>query len=116
METSKCLRLYKDKEYRAAYYIDKLPEQIFIDMYFTALTNNELNKIQKYELVSKIYNFTKRNVTLNNSEYRIPIKSRNEELNIAIIKPTVIDKENNRDSIPSATLKIVLKFIQKWNI
>ena len=74
IETSKGFRLYTDEEYRKSFSIDKIPEPYFIEMYFNAISNKDLNNIEKYQLISKIYDFAKRNVVLNNEEHRIQSK------------------------------------------
>lgn len=111
IETSKGFRVYVDENYRKAFCIDKIPEQVFIDMYFYAICNNDLNKIQKYELLNKLYEYTKRNVKLE-LDYRIPVKSRNVDFNIPIIEPTIIERKNTIE-IPPITLKKVLEFIKE---
>ena len=112
IETSKGFRLYTDEHYRKAFSINKIPEQLFIDMYFEAITNRNLSKIQKYQLISKIYEFTKRSVYLNTEEHRILIKSRNDGFDVPIVEPTIIN--NNDDiTIPANTLKKILMFIKK---
>lgn len=114
IETSKGFKLYTDEEYRKAFRINKIPEPFFIDMYFEAISNGKLDKISKYQLISKIYEFTKRNVVLNNEEHRILIKSRNIGFDIPIIEPSIID-ENNNIVIPPTTLKKILKFVKEMN-
>ena len=114
IETSKGFKLYTDSKYRYAFRINEIPEQIFIDMYFDAISNNDLDKLDKYQLINKIYQFTKRNVNLNEDDYRILIKSRNIGFDIPIIKPSVINEYENID-IPSNTLKKILLFIKEMN-
>lgn len=113
IETSKGFRIYTDEKYRNAFCINNIPEKIFIEMYFKLISDVGFNKIQKYNLLNKMYGFTKRNVTLEN-DYRIPIKSRNVGFEISIIEPTVIE---NRDTIeiPPTTLKKILKFIKEMD-
>lgn len=113
IETSKGFRIYTDEKYRNAFYINNIPEKIFIEMYFKLISDASLNKIQKYNLLNKMYEFTKKNVILGNN-YRIPIKSRNEGFEISIIEPTVIE---NRDTIeiPPTTLKRILSFIKEMD-
>ena len=45
IETSKGFRLYQDEAYRNSFSIDKIPEPYFIEMYFDAITNSDLNNI-----------------------------------------------------------------------
>lgn len=113
IETSKGFRLYTDEKYRNAFCINKIPEQIFIEMYFKLVSDTSLDKIQKYNLLNKMYEFTKRNVVLEN-DYRIPIKSRNDGFDIPIIEPTIIEKRDTIE-IPPTTLKRVLKFIKEMD-
>lgn len=110
IETSKGFRIYTDEKYRNAFHINKIPEQVFIEMYFKLISDTSLNKIQKYNLLSLMYEFTKRNVILEN-DYRIPIKSRNIGFDVSIIEPTTIEKHDTIE-IPSITLKKILKFIK----
>lgn len=113
IETSKGFRIYTDEKYRNAFCINNIPEKNFIEMYFKLISDASLNKIQKYNLLNKMYEFTKRNVILKN-DYRIFIKSRNIDFDVPIIEPTVIE---NRDTIeiPSTTLKKILKFIKEMD-
>lgn len=114
IETSKCFRLYVDEAYRNSFWVDKIPEQVFIDMYFEAIVSTETSKVQKYKLVDKLYEFAKRNVTLNEEEYRILIKSRNTGLDIPITIPTIINKDYSI-KIPFVILKKILKFIKEMD-
>ena len=113
IETSKGFKLYTDERYRKAFCIDKIPDEIFIEMYFEAISNKNLSIIQKYNLLNKMYEFTKRNVNLEN-DYRIPIKSKNIDLGIPIIEPTIIEKRDNIE-IPPTTLKRILTFIKEMD-
>lgn len=113
IETSKGFKLYTDERYRKVFYINRIPEQIFLEMYFEAISNTSLNKIQKYNLLNKMYEFTKRDVILE-SDYRIPIKSRNVDLDVPVIEPTKIEKKDNIE-MPSTTLKRILKFIKEMD-
>ncbi len=110
IETSKGFRIYTDEKYRNAFHINRIPEQVFIEMYFKLISDTSLNKIQKYNLLSLMYEFTKRNVILEN-DYRIPIKSRNIGFDVSIIEPTTIEKHDTIE-IPPITLKKILKFIK----
>ena len=114
IETSKGFRLYQDEAYRNSFSIDKIPEPYFIEMYFDAITNSDLNNIEKFQLISGIYEYAKRNVKLNNEEHRIPIKSRNIGFDVPIIEPCSI-KEKNSILIPLDVLKKISKFINEMN-
>ena len=113
IETSKGFKLYTDERYRNAFCTNKIPEQEFIEMYFDAISNTSLDKLKKYNLLNRMYEFTKRNIILE-SEYRIPIKSRNVDLDVIIIEPTIIEK-SNRIEIPLTVLKRILKFIKEMD-
>lgn len=113
IETSKCFRLYTDERYRNAFCINKIPEQIFIEMYFKLISDMNLDKIQKYNLLNKMYKITKRNVVLEN-DYRINIKSRNIGFDVSITEPTTI-KKTRYYYIPPTTLKRILKFIKEMD-
>ena len=113
IETSKGFRIYTDEKYRNAFCINNIPEKIFIEMYFKLISDTSLNKIQKYNLLNKMYEFTKRNVILGN-DYRIPIKSRNIGFDVPIIEPTMIEKHDIIE-IPPIILKKILKFIKKMD-
>lgn len=114
IETSKGFKLYTDEKYRKAFSINKIPEQYFIDLYFQAIKNKNLNKSQKYQLLNQIYEYTKRNVTLDNNDHRIPIKSRNEGFYTEIIEPDIIN-DNTTITIPPTTKEKVLKFIEEMD-
>ena len=113
IETSKGFKLYTDERYRNAFCINQIPEQVFIEMYFEAISNTFLDKLGKYSLLNKMYEFTKRNVILDN-DYRIAIKSRNIGFDISIIEPTTIEKKDSIE-IPPITKKRILKFIKEMD-
>ena len=76
VQTSKVFRIYTDEEYRKSFYKENIPEKEFIIMYLDAITNNENNNI-KMEQIENLFKYAKRNVSLDEKEYRILIKSRN---------------------------------------
>jgi len=76
LQTSKVFRVYTDEKYRKSFYKDNIPEKEFIDMYFDAICDNNLDKEIKLEKVQSLFDYAKRNVSLND-DYRILIKSRN---------------------------------------
>ena len=114
METSKCFKLYTDPKYKEAFCFTKLPPQHFIDLYFEAITNKYLDKRKKYELVDRLYNFTKQNVLLDQNNYRIHFKSRNIGFDMDIQEVETINK-NIGITIPNTVLKKVLKFIKEMD-
>lgn len=113
IETSKGFRLYIDDKYRKAFCVNKIPEDTFIKMYFTLILDTSSDKISKYNSLYKMYEFTKRNIILED-DYRIPIKSRNVGFDATITEPTTFKRQNGM-KIPPTTLKKVLKFIKKMN-
>ena len=76
VQTSKVFKVYTDEEYRNSFYKSNIPEKEFIDMYLDAICDNNLDKENKLEKVQTLFNYAKRNVSLND-DYRILIKSRN---------------------------------------
>ena len=75
--TSKVYRVYTDEEYRKSFYKDDIPEEEFVKLFLNAACI-ECNIDEKYETICKLYEYAKRNVSLEEKEYRILIKSRNE--------------------------------------
>lgn len=78
VQTSKVFRIYTDKKYRRAFCQENMPEKKFISMYINATTDTSLNKKEKLVKVTKLFDYAKRKVVLNEEEYRIKIKSRNQ--------------------------------------
>ena len=113
IETSKGFKIYTDLKYRNAFCINKIPEKSFIEMYFKLITDTSSDKVKKYNLLNKLYEFTKRDVVLEN-DYRIPIKSRNIGFDTTIIEPTTIENHDIIE-VPPTTLKKILKFIKEMN-
>lgn len=113
IETSKGFKIYTDLKYRNAFCINKIPEQSFIEMYFKLIRDTSSDKVKKYNLLNKLYEFTKRDVVLGN-DYRIPIKSRNIGFDTTIIEPTTIENHDIIE-VPPTTLKKILKFIKEMN-
>ena len=110
IETAKGFKLYTNEEYRKAFCIERIPEDEFISSYFEAISNKQLSNVELYQLLNSIYDFTKRNISLNKEEHRIPIKSRNIGFTSTIIKPTVI-KSKTSIPVPPSTREKVLHFI-----
>lgn len=77
ISTSKVFRVYTDEEYRKSFYREKLPEAEFVSLYLTAITDISSDIDIKLEYVEKLYEYAKRDVPLDEREYRILIKSRN---------------------------------------
>ena len=80
IQTSKVLRVYLDEEYRKSFYKENIPEKVFVDMYIDAICDTTSDINYKLRKVEKLYEYSKRNVQLNEDEYRIFIKSRNRKM------------------------------------
>ena len=77
VQTSKVFRVYTDENYRKSFYKEKIPELEFVSLYLDAITDTSLDKKKKLDKVNQLFEYSKRNVNLNEEEYRILIKSRN---------------------------------------
>lgn len=77
VQTSKVFRIYKDEKYRNSICKEKIPEKEFIDMYLDAVSDDSNNINKKLIKVEKLFNYSRRNVSLDENSYRILIKSRN---------------------------------------
>ena len=75
--TSKVFRVYTDIEYRKSFYKDEIPEDEFISMYLNAISDTSNNKKLQLQHAEEFYEYSKRNVSLNEDEYRILIKTSN---------------------------------------
>lgn len=75
--TSKVPRIYLDEDYRKSIYKENIPEKEFVDMYLDAVYDESTDKKRKLDKIQALYNYAKRNVELNEEDYRILIKSRN---------------------------------------
>lgn len=77
LQTSKVFRVYTDENYRKSFYKENIPEEEFVLMYLDAIADVTLDKKKKYNKVNQLFKYTKRNISLDEKEYRILIKSRN---------------------------------------
>lgn len=77
VQTSKVFRVYTDENYRKSFYKENIPEVEFVSLYLDAISDVSLNKEEKLSKVNQLFEYSKRNVKLNEDEYRILIKSRN---------------------------------------
>lgn len=80
VQTSKVYRVYLDEEYRKSFYKDNIPEREFVSMYIGAITDITSSTEEKLKIIENLFDYTKRNVVLDPNEYRILIKSRNENI------------------------------------
>ena len=77
VQTSKVYGVYTDEAYRKSFYKDNIPEEEFVKMYLDAICDTGLDMQEKLDKVNKLFNYAKRNVSLDKDSYRILIKSRN---------------------------------------
>lgn len=78
LQTSKVFRVYTDEDYRKSFYKDNIPEPEFVAMYLDAICDDKSDIGGKLKRVVDLYNYAKRNVSLDENSYRIMIKSRND--------------------------------------
>lgn len=78
ISTSKILKLYTDQTgYREAIF-KTVPEQKFINLYINSLDlTNQKTPHEKMNAIEELYSYAKRDVHLNENNYKIRIKSRN---------------------------------------
>ncbi len=79
VQTSKVYRVYTDEAYRKSFYKDNIPEEEFINMYLDAISDTSTDIQAKLAKVKRLFEYAKRNVSLDGDTYRILIKSRNEK-------------------------------------
>lgn len=77
LQTSKVYKVYTDAEYRRSFYKDDIPEPEFIEMYLRAISDDFSDKAERLKIAEEFYAYAKRNVSLDDKEYRILIKSYN---------------------------------------
>lgn len=77
VQTSKVFRIYTDENYRKSFYKENIPELEFVSLYLDAISDVSLDKEEKLSKINRLFEYSKRNVELNEEEYRILIKSRN---------------------------------------
>lgn len=76
IQTSKIYKIYTDQASRDIYNIKEVPGKKFMNLYFKAIKPGLTNK-EQFDLISKIYSYTKKDLNLNDREFRIIIKSKN---------------------------------------
>lgn len=74
--TSKVYRIYTDSDYRDSF-AKGIPDDYFVDLYLDIITMQDVSGSKKMRKINELYSYAKRNVGLNNGDYRIRIKSRN---------------------------------------
>lgn len=113
IEAFKGFRLYTDSTYRNAFAFQNIPEPVFLSLYFEAITDTKSSKTEKYRLLETIYNISKKGITLG-EDYRIHIKSRNENFEATFTEPTTIGTYSPIP-VPHPTAEKVLKFIKEMD-
>ena len=114
IETYKGFKLYKDKKYQEMFSIHHIPDREFLEMYFELIQSHGESKVVMFEKLRRFYDYSRRTVELDEHNYRIPIKSKNEGLNIRLNKDADLDDiEIEHKPIPDATLEAITKFIEK---
>ena len=78
LQTSKVFRVYTDEAYRKSFYKENIPEPEFVRMYLDAICDDESDIPDRLLKLQTLYDYAKRNVPLDEKDYRIHIKSRNE--------------------------------------
>ena len=116
IETSKGFKLYRDKKYQEMFSIHNIPEQRFLEMYFELIQSQGKSKIEMFERLKEFYDYAKTTVDLEEHNYRIPIKSKNDESDITIDRNINLDDiEIQHVQIPEETLNAVTKFMEEMN-
>ena len=77
VSTTKVERVYEDETYRKSFDKIDIPEQEFVDMYLSLITDETSDKQTKYNNIRRFYEYATRDVELNRDSYRILIESRN---------------------------------------
>ena len=114
IETYKGFKLYQDKKYQEMFSIHHIPDRKFLEMYFELIQSQGDSKTEMFEKLKEFYDYSKRTVEFDEHNYRIPIKSKNEGLNIRLNKDADLDDiEIEHTPIPDATLEAITKFIEK---
>ncbi len=114
IETYKGFKLYKDKKYQEMFSIYHIPDRKFLKMYFELIQSHGESKLVIFEKLKEFYDYSKRTVEMDEHNYRIPIKSKNEGLNISVNKDANLDDiEIEHIQIPDTTLDAITKFIEE---
>jgi predicted nucleotidyltransferase len=86
ISTSKVYRAYLDRDYAESFNKGVLPDETFIGMYLDAVQDNTSSIEDRYNKINELWKYVKRSVKLDESSYRILIKSRNK-----MPKPNISD-------------------------
>lgn len=116
IETYKGFKLYRNKQYQDMFSIHNIPNQRFLEMYFELIQSQGKSKNEMFERLKEFYEYAKRTVDLEEHNYRIPIKNKYNDLDIAIDKDVNLDDiEIEHIQIPEETLNAVTKFMEEMN-
>lgn len=116
IETYKGFKLYRNKQYQDMFSIHNIPDQRFLEMYFELIQSQGKSKNEMFERLKEFYEYAKRTVDLEEHNYRIPIKNKYDDLDIAIDKDVnLVDIEIEHIQIPEETLSAVRKFMEEMN-
>ncbi len=114
IETYKGFKLYQDKKYQEMFSIHHIPDRKFLEMYFELIQSQGDSKTEMFEKLKEFYDYSKRTVKFDEHNYRIPIKSKNEGLNISLNKDINLDDiEIEHTQIPDTTLNAITKFMEE---
>lgn len=114
IETYKGFKLYNNKQYQDMYSIYNIPDQRFLDMYFELIQSQGKSKSEMFAELKRFFDYAKIKVDIEEHNYRIPIKSKNTELDIEIDKNVNLDHiEIEHIPIPKETLNAVIKFMEE---
>ena len=114
IETYKGFKLYQDKKYQEMFSIHHIPDRKFLEMYFELIQSQGDSKTEMFEKLKEFYDCSKRTVEFDEHNYRIPIKSKNEGLNISLNKDINLDNiEIEHTQIPDTTLNAITKFMEE---
>ena len=114
IETYKGFKLYQDKKYQEMFSIHHIPDRKFLKMYFELIQSQGNSKTEMFEKLKEFYDYSKRTVELDEHNYRIPIKSKNEGLNISVNKDANLDDiEIEHTQFPDTTLNAITKFMEE---
>ena len=80
INTSKIYKVYKNDEYRKTYYDGEFVSDEFKNMYFNLIEDRCDDKKKLFNNLVKFYNYVKNGRNLSNGNFRIKIKSRNNNL------------------------------------
>ena len=81
INTTKIYKVYKNDDYRKSYYSGEFVNEKFKNMYYSLITDFNLNNEILFNNLKNFYNYVKNGVDLPKGNFRIKIKSRNNKSN-----------------------------------